>query len=82
VRSVAFATGRFALVGAKWNKPPSDIEDWTMGSRRVNAKKKEKRRAHSANRKAQAKVAGDKSAERDRKASRPQMAFKPVRAPT
>ena len=41
-----------------------------MGSRRVNAKKKIKRRAHSANRKAQEKVAGDKSAERDRKASR------------
>jgi hypothetical protein len=43
-----------------------------MGARRINAKKKEKRRAHSANRKAQEKAEGVKSpAERERKASRP-----------
>jgi hypothetical protein len=43
-----------------------------MGSRRINAKKKEKRRAHSANRKAQEKAEGVKtSAVRDRNASRP-----------
>jgi hypothetical protein len=41
-----------------------------MGSRRINAKKKIKRRAHSANRKAHDKVAGDKVTERDRNASR------------
>jgi hypothetical protein len=43
-----------------------------MGARRINAKKKIKRRAHSANRRAQEKADGLKPvAERDRNASRP-----------
>ena len=41
-----------------------------MGARRINAKEKEKRRAHSANRKAQEKAEGVKSPG-ERNASRP-----------
>jgi ABC-type uncharacterized transport system auxiliary subunit len=46
-------------------------EERTMGSRRINAKKKIKRRAHSANRKAHEKAGGDKATEVARIAGRP-----------
>jgi hypothetical protein len=42
-----------------------------MGSRRINAKKKIKRRAHSANRKALEKAGGDKVTEVARNTVRP-----------
>jgi hypothetical protein len=52
--------------------PPSKIKGDNMGSRRINAKKKIKRRAHSANRRAQEKVEGVKTvAEHGQNAGRP-----------
>jgi hypothetical protein len=53
--------------------PPlsNTTEERTMGSRRINAKKKIKRRAHSENRKAHEKVGGDKVTEVARNVGRP-----------